>query len=115
MSWPYLSAVISAGVLETLPVGTTKFPFGIRIWGVPPINKTPAVRFTSAHDLKCFYVAVTMEGNEMEMTKDELRKWIRGKVMKNELIMEVVEKCNLLRSLLERRENQAVHLLQLCK
>lgn len=32
-----------AGVVETLPVETTKFPFVIRIWVVPPVNETPAV------------------------------------------------------------------------
>lgn len=49
----------------------------------------------------------------MEMTKEELHNWIRRKVKKNKLIVAEVEKCNLLRSLLKRRENQAIHLRQL--
>ncbi|XP_041811697.1 histone-lysine N-methyltransferase SETDB1-B-like isoform X2 [Chelmon rostratus] len=55
-----------------------------------------------------------MEGDEIEMTVEELQKWIRGKVKKNEPIStDVLESCNLLQSLLERREKQAAHLLKL--
>ncbi|XP_045913702.1 histone-lysine N-methyltransferase SETDB1-A [Micropterus dolomieu] len=55
-----------------------------------------------------------MEENEMEMSKEELRKWIREKVKKNTLISTaVLEKCNLLQSLLERKEKQAAHLMTL--
>ncbi|XP_044028956.1 histone-lysine N-methyltransferase SETDB1-A-like isoform X2 [Siniperca chuatsi] len=57
-----------------------------------------------------------MEGDEMEMSKEELQKWIREKVKKNKLIStDVLEKCNQLQSLLERREKQADHLLKLCE
>ncbi|XP_040909507.1 histone-lysine N-methyltransferase SETDB1-B-like [Toxotes jaculatrix] len=57
-----------------------------------------------------------MEGGEMEMTKEELQKWIRDRVKKSELVSpDVLEKCNLLQSLLERREKQAAHLLRLCE
>lgn len=59
------------------------------------------------------FVPVTMKGDEMEMTKEELQKWIKKKVKKNKLIVAEVEKCNLLRSLLKKRENQAIHLRQL--
>ncbi|XP_039976940.1 histone-lysine N-methyltransferase SETDB1-B-like isoform X2 [Xiphias gladius] len=57
-----------------------------------------------------------MEGDEMEMSKEELQRWISQKVNKSELISpDVLEKCNLLQSLLERREKQAAHLLKLCE
>lgn len=49
----------------------------------------------------------------MEMTENELRRWIKKKVWKSPLIVGVVEKCNLLRSLLNRRNNQEIHLQQL--
>lgn len=61
------------------------------------------------------YVVVIMEGNELEMTKEELQDWIRQNVKKNKQIAEVLEKCRLLQSLLERRERQAAHLLRLSK
>ncbi|XP_028453187.1 histone-lysine N-methyltransferase SETDB1-A [Perca flavescens] len=57
-----------------------------------------------------------MEGDEMEMSEEELQKWIRGKVKKNKLISsDVLEKYKLLQSLLERREKQAAHFLKLCE
>ncbi|XP_071355732.1 histone-lysine N-methyltransferase SETDB1-B-like [Trachinotus anak] len=57
-----------------------------------------------------------MEGDEIEMSKEELQKWIREKVKKNHLISpDVIKKCHLLQSLLERREKQAVQLLKLCE
>ncbi|XP_070840694.1 histone-lysine N-methyltransferase SETDB1-B-like [Chaetodon trifascialis] len=57
-----------------------------------------------------------MEGDEVEMTVEELQKWIRGKVKKSELIStDVLERCNVLLSLLERREKQAAYLLKLCE
>ncbi|XP_035847253.1 histone-lysine N-methyltransferase SETDB1-A-like isoform X2 [Sander lucioperca] len=59
---------------------------------------------------------VIMEGDEIEMSEEELQKWIRGKVKKNKLISsDVLEKCKLLQSLLERREKQAAHFLKLCE
>ncbi|XP_050923640.1 histone-lysine N-methyltransferase SETDB1-B isoform X1 [Lates calcarifer] len=57
-----------------------------------------------------------MEGDEMEMSKQELQKWIREKVQRSELISsDVLKKCDRLQSLLERREKQAAQLLKLCK
>ncbi|XP_068566725.1 histone-lysine N-methyltransferase SETDB1-B-like [Cebidichthys violaceus] len=57
-----------------------------------------------------------MEGDEIEMSTEELQMWIREKVKKNNLMSsDVQEKCNLLQSLLERREKQADHLLRLCQ
>lgn len=57
-----------------------------------------------------------MEGDEVEMTVEELQKWIRGKVKKSERIStEVLERCSVLLSLLERREKQAAYLLKLCE
>ncbi|XP_067468745.1 histone-lysine N-methyltransferase SETDB1-A-like isoform X1 [Thunnus thynnus] len=59
---------------------------------------------------------MNMEEDEMEMTKEELQNWIRERVRKMVLIPpDVLEKCNLLLSLLERREKQAAKLLKLCK
>nr|XP_046273564.1 uncharacterized protein LOC124074563 isoform X2 [Scatophagus argus] len=58
---------------------------------------------------------VIMEGDEMEMTIEELRTWIRTKVKENKQISDMTEKCNLLQSLLERKQNQAIHLMKLCK
>lgn len=52
----------------------------------------------------------------MEMSEEELQKWIRENVKKNKLISAgVLEQCNLLQSLLEKREKQAAHLLKLCE
>lgn len=56
-----------------------------------------------------------MEEDEVEMTKKELQMWIRRKVQKNQRIVALVEKCNLLRSLLKRREDQATQLQQLSR
>ncbi|KAL7382651.1 hypothetical protein ABVT39_025803 [Epinephelus coioides] len=57
-----------------------------------------------------------MEGEEMEMSKEELQRWLRQRIKKNELITsDVLEKCKLLQSVLERRERQAALLLKLCK
>lgn len=54
-----------------------------------------------------------MEEDELEMTKGELQKWIREQVNKNTLILDMMEKCDLLQSLLERRQKQASQLLKL--
>ncbi|XP_073338876.1 histone-lysine N-methyltransferase SETDB1-A [Pagrus major] len=54
-----------------------------------------------------------MEEDELEMTKGELQKWIQGEVNQNRLISDMVEKCDLLQSLLDRRKNQATQLLKL--
>ncbi|XP_034748846.1 histone-lysine N-methyltransferase SETDB1-A-like isoform X2 [Etheostoma cragini] len=57
-----------------------------------------------------------MEEDEMEMSKEELQKWIREKIKKNYLIStNVLEKYKLLQTLLDRREKQAAHLLKLCE
>lgn len=50
----------------------------------------------------------------MEMSKEEFKKWIRIK-LKNELFIEVEEKCKMLQSVLDRREKLSVLLLQLCR
>ncbi|KAG7499817.1 hypothetical protein JOB18_000492 [Solea senegalensis] len=55
-----------------------------------------------------------MEGDELERNRDELQNWIREKVEKRELITPyLLEKCNMLQSLLERREKRAAKLLKL--
>ncbi|XP_029370403.1 histone-lysine N-methyltransferase SETDB1-A-like isoform X2 [Echeneis naucrates] len=57
-----------------------------------------------------------MDGDEIEMSKEELQKWIREKVNENELVSaDVLKKCDLLQSLLERKERQAAQLLKLCE
>nr|XP_057902997.1 histone-lysine N-methyltransferase SETDB1-A-like isoform X2 [Doryrhamphus excisus] len=57
-----------------------------------------------------------MEGDEMEMTKEELQSWISERVQNIGVISpEVLEKCSLLRSLLDRRKKLAERLLKLCK
>ncbi|XP_060915933.1 histone-lysine N-methyltransferase SETDB1-A [Labrus mixtus] len=56
-----------------------------------------------------------LEGDEMEMCKEELQQWIRGRVKKQLLSTGVLEKYNLLLSLLNKREDQATQLLKLCK
>ncbi|KAK2830528.1 hypothetical protein Q5P01_018459 [Channa striata] len=60
---------------------------------------------------------VTMEEEEVvEMSKEELQKWIRDQVHKSELISpDILKKCKLLQSTVEKREKQAEHLLKLCK
>lgn len=81
-------------------------------------HRTKETRFTVAHDQKhlcCFVFQWIMEGIELEMTKEELQKWIREKVTNNALVVDMMETSSLLQSLLERRENEAVHLLQLCR
>lgn len=62
-----------------------------------------------------FRALVSMEEDEVEMTKKELQMWIRRKVQKNQRIVALVEKRNLLRSLLKRREDQANQLQQLSR
>ncbi|XP_070703085.1 histone-lysine N-methyltransferase SETDB1-B-like [Pempheris klunzingeri] len=57
-----------------------------------------------------------MEGDEREMTKEEFQKWIRKMVKKSGLIStNLLEKCSLLQSLLQKREERAAHLLKLCE
>ncbi|XP_053190332.1 histone-lysine N-methyltransferase SETDB1-A-like [Scomber japonicus] len=52
----------------------------------------------------------------MEITKEELQVWIREMVTNMKLISpDVLEKCNLLQSLLDMREGQAVNFLKLCE
>ncbi|KAM8841291.1 histone-lysine N-methyltransferase SETDB1-B-like [Spinachia spinachia] len=55
-----------------------------------------------------------MEGDETEMSTQELRTWIRGILVANQLISSgVQEKCNLLQSLLERRAKRTADLARL--
>nr|XP_020441691.1 histone-lysine N-methyltransferase SETDB1-A-like [Monopterus albus]XP_020441692.1 histone-lysine N-methyltransferase SETDB1-A-like [Monopterus albus]XP_020441693.1 histone-lysine N-methyltransferase SETDB1-A-like [Monopterus albus]XP_020441694.1 histone-lysine N-methyltransferase SETDB1-A-like [Monopterus albus]XP_020441695.1 histone-lysine N-methyltransferase SETDB1-A-like [Monopterus albus] len=57
-----------------------------------------------------------MEGDEMEMSKDEIQNWIREEVQNSDLISpDVLERCRQLQSLLEKREKQAICLMKLCK
>lgn len=57
-----------------------------------------------------------MRGNEMEMTKEELRSWISEKVQKMLVTPpDALEQCQLLKSLLEKRANQTDQLLALSK
>ncbi|XP_071394128.1 histone-lysine N-methyltransferase SETDB1-B-like [Centroberyx affinis] len=56
------------------------------------------------------------EGEEIEMTEKELKKWIREKVENSELVdLDVMKRCHLLQSLVERREKQAATFLRLCE
>ncbi|XP_068432137.1 histone-lysine N-methyltransferase SETDB1-B-like isoform X2 [Clinocottus analis] len=56
-----------------------------------------------------------MEGDEIEMSTEELHAWIEEKVKTNKLMSsDVLMKCSLLESLLERRKKQAGHLRRLC-
>ncbi|CAK6949219.1 histone-lysine N-methyltransferase SETDB1-A-like isoform X2 [Scomber scombrus] len=57
-----------------------------------------------------------MEEDEIEMTREELQMWIRDRVKKMELISpEVLNKCDLLQSLLIRKEVQVTNFLKLCE
>ncbi|XP_026202695.1 histone-lysine N-methyltransferase SETDB1-like isoform X2 [Anabas testudineus] len=57
-----------------------------------------------------------MDGDEIEISQEELQRLIEEEVKKSKLISpEVLEKCNMLHSLLKRREKQAAHLLELCE
>ncbi|XP_023151347.2 histone-lysine N-methyltransferase SETDB1-A-like isoform X2 [Amphiprion ocellaris] len=59
---------------------------------------------------------VVMEGDVMEMSRDELQSWIRDQVKQNELISpDLLEKCSLLDLLLERRKKQVASLVELCE
>lgn len=60
------------------------------------------------------FATVIMEDSEMEMSKEGFKKWLRIK-LKNELFIEVEEKCKMLQSVLDRREKLSVLLLQLCR
>lgn len=48
------------------------------------------------------------------MTREAFQRWIRAN-LKHQVFMEVEEKCKLLQSLLDRREQLSAHLLQLCR
>ncbi|XP_041868024.1 histone-lysine N-methyltransferase SETDB1-A-like isoform X9 [Melanotaenia boesemani] len=57
-----------------------------------------------------------MEEDEMEMSKEELKTWIRDQVENTRLTSPgLLEKYNLLHSLLKRREKQASNFLKLCQ
>ncbi|XP_040928710.1 histone-lysine N-methyltransferase SETDB1-A isoform X2 [Betta splendens] len=57
-----------------------------------------------------------MEGDEIEMSEEELQEWIKEEVRKCKLVSpDVLEKCKVLQSYLERREKRAAHLLKLCE
>ncbi|XP_034560543.1 histone-lysine N-methyltransferase SETDB1-A [Notolabrus celidotus] len=56
-----------------------------------------------------------MEGDEIEMCKEELQTWIREMVKKQLISTGLVEKCSLLESLLKRKKEQASKILKLCK
>ncbi|XP_016896503.1 histone-lysine N-methyltransferase SETDB1-A-like isoform X2 [Cynoglossus semilaevis] len=57
-----------------------------------------------------------MEEEEIELSTDELRNWIRAKIETCGLISpDLQKKCQVLQSLLEKRERQAARLLQLSK
>ena len=59
---------------------------------------------------------MNMEEDEIEMTREELQMWIREKVKRMELISpDVLNKCNVLQSLLIRREVQVTNFLKLCE
>lgn len=79
-------------------------------------HKAPVAPFVAFVDrLESSSPPVAMEGSEMEMTEKELQRWIRRKVRKNPMVVAAVERSNLLRSLLKRRENQANNLQKLCR
>ncbi|KAM4539701.1 histone-lysine N-methyltransferase SETDB1-B-like [Odontesthes bonariensis] len=57
-----------------------------------------------------------MEGDEMEMSKEDLQRWIRDQVENTWRISPgLLEKYDLLQSLLEKREKQTADLLKLCQ
>ncbi|XP_072226872.1 uncharacterized protein [Leuresthes tenuis] len=57
-----------------------------------------------------------MEGDEMEMSKEDLQRWIRDQVENTwRFSPGLLEKYNLLQSLLEKREKQTSSLLKLCQ
>ncbi|XP_063754617.1 histone-lysine N-methyltransferase SETDB1-B-like isoform X2 [Eleginops maclovinus] len=57
-----------------------------------------------------------MEVDEIVVSRNELQKLVKQKVKENKLIAsDVLEKCILIQSLLDRKEQQAVELLKLCK
>ncbi|XP_047461213.1 histone-lysine N-methyltransferase SETDB1-A-like isoform X2 [Mugil cephalus] len=57
-----------------------------------------------------------MDGDEIEMTKEELQMWIRDRVKKSRLTSpDVQKKCSRLRSVIERREKLAADFLKLCE
>uniref|UniRef100_UPI0037E77747 histone-lysine N-methyltransferase SETDB1-B-like isoform X1 n=2 Tax=Semicossyphus pulcher TaxID=241346 RepID=UPI0037E77747 len=58
---------------------------------------------------------MNMDGDEMEMSKEELQKWIREKVKSQLISTDVLEKYSLLQSMLKRREEKAAQLLKLCQ
>lgn len=61
------------------------------------------------------HTSATMEEGEIEMTTEELQKYIRGIVKTRLISTDTLEKCELLQSLLEKREKQSAHLLRLCE
>lgn len=57
-----------------------------------------------------------MEEDDIEMSEVELQEWIKEEVKKSQLVSsDVLEKCNILQSHLERREKRAARLLKLCE
>ncbi|XP_026155227.1 histone-lysine N-methyltransferase SETDB1-A [Mastacembelus armatus] len=57
-----------------------------------------------------------MDGDEIEMSREELQRWIREKVQNSELISsDVLQKCKQLQALLERREQMASRIMKLCE
>ncbi|KAF6720647.1 hypothetical protein FQA47_002307 [Oryzias melastigma] len=57
-----------------------------------------------------------MEGDEMSMDEEDLQTWIRVQVGKAELIPPtVLQKYYELHRLLEKRQNQSIQMLQLCR
>ena len=61
-------------------------------------------------------VAVIMEADEIELSKDELRNWIKQKVKVDKLIKsDMLEKCILIQSMLDRKIKRASGFLKLCE
>ncbi len=56
-----------------------------------------------------------MEEDEIEMTIEELQKYIRGEVKTMLNDTDTLEKCKLLQSMLEKRERQFANFLKLCE
>ncbi|XP_033980651.1 histone-lysine N-methyltransferase SETDB1-B-like [Trematomus bernacchii] len=57
-----------------------------------------------------------MEADEIELSKDELRNWIKQKVKVDKLIKsDMLEKCILIQSMLDRKIKRASEFLKLCE
>ncbi|XP_010766199.1 histone-lysine N-methyltransferase SETDB1-B-like [Notothenia coriiceps] len=60
--------------------------------------------------------SVIMEADEIELTKDELRTWIKQMVKQDKLIeSDVLQKCTLIQAMVDRKIQRASELVKLCE